>query len=99
MVSLAKEAETEEWWMNAAFYYRAAEFFTLLSDPDKEVLYDQFTNIFYTKAFAVESFERLLVPCEQTHLPAIRVPSALPGCKGTIVIHGGFDSFIEEFTP
>jgi pimeloyl-ACP methyl ester carboxylesterase len=97
MVSLAKEAEAEERWMNAAFYYRAAEFFTLPSDPDKKVLYDQFTNIFYTKTFAVESFERLLVPYEQTHLPAIRVPSALPGCKGTIVMHGGFDSFIEEF--
>jgi pimeloyl-ACP methyl ester carboxylesterase len=97
MISLAKKAETEERWMNAAFYYRAAEFFTLPSDPDKEVLYNQFTDLFYTKAFAGESFERFLVPSEQTHLPAIRVPSAFPVCKGTIIIHGGFDSFIEEF--
>lgn len=97
MVSLAQEAETEERWMNAAFYYRAAEFFTLPSDPDKEVLYNQFADIFYTKAFDGESFERFLVPYEQTHLPVIRIASALHECKGTIVIHGGFDSFIEEF--
>jgi len=49
IVSLAKEAETEERWMNAAFYYRAAEFFTLPSDPDKEMLYYRFINIFYQK--------------------------------------------------
>jgi pimeloyl-ACP methyl ester carboxylesterase len=97
MVSLAQEAETEERWMNAAFYYRAAEFFTMPSDPDKEALYNQFTDIFYTQAFAGESFERVLVPYEQTHLPAICIASALHECKGTIVIHGGFDSFIEEF--
>ena len=97
MVNLAQEAESEQRWMNAAFYYRAAEFFVLPSDPDKEALYNKFTDIFYTKVFAGESFERFLVPYEHTHLPAIRVPSALPECKGTIVIHGGFDSFIEEF--
>ena len=97
MVNLAQEAETEQRWINAAFYFRAAEFFTLPSDPDKEVLYDRFIDIFYQKAFAGEPFERFLVPYEHTHLPAIRVPSAKPACRGTIVIHGGFDSFIEEF--
>ena len=97
MVSLAQEAESEQRWMNAAFYYRAAEFFTLPSDPDKEVLYNRFIDIFYQKVFAGESFKRFLVPYEHTHLPAICIPSALPESKGTIVIHGGFDSFIEEF--
>jgi pimeloyl-ACP methyl ester carboxylesterase len=97
MVSLAKEAETEQRWMNAAFYYRAAEFFTLPSDPDKEGLYTKFIDIFYQKVLAGEPVERYLVPYEHTHLPAIRVPSAKPACKGTIVIHGGFDSYIEEF--
>ncbi len=68
------------------------------SDPDKEALYNQFTDIFYTQAFVPANlFERVLVPYEQTHLPAICIASALPECKGTIVIHGGFDSFIEEF--
>jgi pimeloyl-ACP methyl ester carboxylesterase len=97
MIQLAQEAESEQRWMNAAFYYRAAEFFTLPSDPDKEVLYDRFIDIFYHKACAGEPVERFLVPYEHTHLPAIRVASAQPACRGTIVIHGGFDSFIEEF--
>ncbi len=35
MTELAGNAEAEERWMNAAFYYRAAEFFTPPSDPDK----------------------------------------------------------------
>jgi len=83
--------------MNAAFYYRAAEFFKLPSDPDKESLYDRFVDIFYQKAFVGETFERFLVPYEHTHLPVIRVPSTKPACSGTIVIHGGFDSYIEEF--
>lgn len=97
MVTHAKEAESEQRWLNAAFYYRAAEFFTLPSDPDKEALYDHFIDIFYHKACAGEPPERFLIPYENSHLPAIRVPSAQPVRKGTIVIHGGFDSFIEDF--
>jgi len=97
MVSLAQEAESEQRWTNAAFYYRAAEFFTLPSDPDKETLYDRFIDIFYQKACAGEPVERFLIPYEHAHLPAIRIASALPASRSTIVIHGGFDSFIEEF--
>ena len=97
MVNLAQEAEAEQRWMNAAFYYRAVEFFTLPSDPDKEELYDRFIDIFYLKAVVREPVECFLVPYEHAHLPAIRVPSAQPASRGTIVIHGGFDSFIEEF--
>src|SRR5665647_1357315 len=42
-------------------------------------------------------FIRRSVKENLAHLPAIRVPSAQPDSRGTIVIHGGFDSFIEEF--
>ena len=97
MVSLAQDTESEQRWMNAAFYYRAAEFFTQPSDPDKEGLYTRFIDIFYQKVSAGEAIERFLVPYEHAHLPAIRVPSTHPAKRGTIVIHGGFDSFIEEF--
>jgi pimeloyl-ACP methyl ester carboxylesterase len=97
MTALAQEACSEQRWMNAAFYYRAAEFFTLPSDPDKESLYDTFIDIFYQKVCAGEPHERLRIPFDHTCLPAIRVPSSRSECRGTIVIHGGFDSFIEEF--
>jgi hypothetical protein len=69
MVNLAQEAGSGHRWMNAAFYYRAAEFFTLPSDPDKEVLYSQFTDIFYNKAFAGDPFKRFPVQYEQIHSP------------------------------
>jgi pimeloyl-ACP methyl ester carboxylesterase len=93
----AMRAEAEERWVNAAFHCRAAEFFTLPSDPDKERLYDRYLDLVYHRAFAGEPIERHRVPYEGTFIPALRIPSASDPAKGTIVIHGGFDSFIEEF--
>ena len=97
MTGLAEKAVSEERWINAAFYYRAAEFFVLACDPDKEVLYDRFSDLFYNKAFVSEPIERQAVPYEGTYIPALHIPSARTPEKGTIVIHGGFDSFIEEW--
>ena len=96
MLKLAETAVAEDRMMNAAFYYRAAEFYTLTSDPDKEPLYDKFIDLFY-RAFAIDGIERLKVPYQGTYLPAIRIPSTNTEKKGVIVMHGGFDSFIEEF--
>lgn len=97
MTDLAEKAESEKRWINAAFYYRAAEFFVLASDPDKELLYKRFSDMFYTKAFAGEPIERRWVPYEGSILPALRIPTAQEPAKGSVVIHGGFDSFIEEW--
>ncbi|OPY32856.1 MAG: Alpha/beta hydrolase family protein [Methanoregula sp. PtaU1.Bin006] len=97
MTHLADTAAAEGRWINAAFYERAAEFFVLPSDPDKEILYDRFSDLFYNKAFAGEPIERHGVPYGGTFLPALRVPAAPGPAKGSIVIHGGFDSFIEEW--
>ena len=95
MLKLAERAVAEDRLMNAAFYFRAAEFYALSDDPDKEVLYDKFTDLFY-QVFQHDEIERFKVPYNDAHLPAIRV-SADGEKKGTIVMHGGFDSFIEEF--
>ena len=96
MLKLAEKAVNEDRLMNAAFYYRAAEFYTLLGDPDKEPLYDKFVDLFY-RAFKGEGIERFGVPYRDGYLPAIRLlPTDAPK-KGVIVMHGGFDSFIEEF--
>lgn len=97
MISQAEIALKEGRIMNGAFYYRAAEFFTLPSDPDKLKLYNQFTDLFYGTVFAEDQMERAIVPFEKDFLSALKVPSRLPDVKGYIVIHGGFDSFIEEF--
>ena len=98
MLKLAEKAVADDRLMNAAFYYRAAEFYTLMGDPDKEPLYDKFIDLFY-RAFKNNEIERSKVPYQDAYLPAIRISPTNAEKKGTIVMHGGFDSFIEEFTP
>jgi hypothetical protein len=97
LVRLADNALSEGRGINAAFYYRAAEFFTHPADPDKQALYDKFTDLFYNQLFANEPFERHKVPYGNAYLPALKVSMQAEAKLGTIVIHGGFDSFIEEF--
>ncbi|MBP2028596.1 pimeloyl-ACP methyl ester carboxylesterase [Acetoanaerobium pronyense] len=97
MIRQAEKALAEGRTMNGAFYYRAAEFFTLPSDPDKLKLYDKFIDLFYNNVFANDDIERVLVPYEDGYLSSMKVPSRMDTTKGQIVIHGGFDSFIEEF--
>ncbi len=95
MIKIAQKAESENRLISAAFYYRAAEFFVLPTDPDKEVLYDKFIDLFNT-AFKKDNIERVTVPYEDTFLPAFRLaPYKIK--KGTMVMFGGFDSYIEEF--
>lgn len=95
MMRLATEALAADRLMNAAFYYRAAEFYTFPDDPDKQPLYDRFSELFY-RAFAEHGIERIQVPYGKSHLPAMAVgPDGNP--KGHIILHGGYDSFIEEF--
>jgi pimeloyl-ACP methyl ester carboxylesterase len=96
MLRLAEKAVAEDRLMNAAFYYRAAEFYTLWGDPDKEPLYDKFIDLLY-QAFKNDGIERLKVPYQDAYLPVIRITTTNAEKKGTIVMHGGFDSFIEEF--
>ena len=95
MIKLAKKALKEERLINAAFYYRAAEFYTFSNDPDKEILYDKFCDLFYN-IFQNEGLERFKVPYQDGFLPVIKT-SPDGESKGTIVLHGGFDSYIEEF--
>ena len=97
MVRQAEKALYENRILNATFYYRAAEFFTQPSDPDKKLLYDKFRDMFYNKAFASENIERFKIPYLSSFLPAIRIISKNKKAIGSIVIHGGFDSYMEEF--
>lgn len=97
MVRQAEKAVSEDRQMNAAYYYRGAEFFVLPSDPDKIKLYDKFIDLFYNTVFAEDKIQSVLIPYENKYLPAIYVRAIGDSVKGTIVIHGGFDSFIEEF--
>jgi alpha-beta hydrolase superfamily lysophospholipase len=95
MLKLAQIAVSEGRLINAAYYYRAAELFTTREDPDKEHLYNKFIDHFY-KAFQDDEIKNFEVPYNDTFLPAIRTQPANTEKKGTVVLHGGFDSFIEE---
>lgn len=95
MLRLAEKAVAEDRLMNAAFYYRAAEFYTTSNDPEKKALYDKFIDLFY-KVFEHDEIQRYKVPYEGAYLPVLRTSSA-SARKGTVVLHGGFDSFIEEW--
>jgi len=95
MIRIADRALSENRLMNAAIYYRSAEFFTLPEDLDKELLYDKFSELFY-RAFEEDKIKIFKVPYENSYLPAIKVSPAREK-KGTILLHGGFDSFLEEW--
>jgi len=95
MLKLAEKAVEENMLVRATFYYRAAEFYLLTETPEKALLYEKFSNLFY-QAIQNDNIQRFKVPYDEAFLPVIRVPS-IGMKKSTVVMHGGFDSFIEEF--
>jgi pimeloyl-ACP methyl ester carboxylesterase len=94
-INLADKAIKENRLKNAAFYYRAAEFLTDPSDQDKSSLYKKFYDAFY-KGFSDEPIKRYKIKYGNAFIPAMKL-SYTQNPKGVILIHGGFDSFIEEF--
>lgn len=97
MKRLAETALNKKELLKAAFYFRAAEFYTFPDDNEKDILYDKFSELFY-EFFKNDNIEKLKIPYDTSFLHIIRIlPTNNKKCKGTILLHGGFDSFIEEF--
>jgi len=99
-LALAEEALSEDRTQHAAAYLRAAEFFMAKGDPDKAAAYERQTKLFqeiYADDFATGRVRTEEVPYQGGHLPAwhLAVPDEVKS-KGTIVVHGGFDSYAEE---
>jgi pimeloyl-ACP methyl ester carboxylesterase len=96
MLALADEKVAAGVLLDAAYYVRAAEFFMLPGDPDKRTAYDRFRALIdgHYPDLAAHRHE---VPYDGVALPAYRF--APPAPRSTVVIFGGFDSFIEEFLP
>lgn len=95
MTRFAERAEQEGRLLNAAIYYRSSEFYTTHDHVRKETIYDKFSEVFY-KAVSEEPFKREMIPYEIGKIPVIRF-EAIGQKKGTILLHGGFDSFVEEW--
>lgn len=90
----AERAEAEERYANAAFYYRAAEFFMLVEDTKKKVAYAKFLENHNKVDWDVQ-YKRVAVPYANGHLPAL-VVDPVGEFVDTLLVHGGFDSFAEE---
>jgi pimeloyl-ACP methyl ester carboxylesterase len=82
--------------LRSAFCLRAAEFLADPNGEDRKSLYDQFLERF-NRATAEGGYQRHQIPYRGAHLPAMDYPAAGDESRGTLVIHGGFDSFQEEF--
>ena len=101
LIQLGDNAMQEERTGNAIAYYRMSEFFMYDGDPDKRKYYELATKLFYE--YYADYFEgddprieRYDVPYENVKLPVMHVkPSG--ESKGKILIHGGNDSYFEEF--
>ena len=99
--ALGDEAITEERVGNAIAYYRMSEFFMYDGDPDKKKYYEKATDLFYQyygDYFEGENprIKRFSVPYKNVELPVMHaMPEGIS--KGTILIHGGNDSYFEEF--
>ena len=96
MVDLAENAEKEGRLVNAMIYYRGAEFYISHNDSDKLKFYDKFIELFY-KIFEKDGIMSYKIPYDGSFLHALKVPVIDNKKKGIILMHGGFDSFIEEF--
>lgn len=91
MLEAGKEIKKYEDWKR----YRSAEFFSIPGDPDNELLYDKFVDLFYN-VVKVDYIQRYKIPYNGSYLPAIKI-SPVGEKKGTILLHGGMDSFLEEW--
>ncbi len=93
--ALSSDAERAGRLANAASYLRIAEFFTPPRSPDKAARYRRYRALF-DAAFAATGVARHEVPYGGSTLPAYRL-AADGSSRGTVLVHGGFDSLIEEF--
>lgn len=104
LTGLGDRAVQENRMENAIAYYRMSEFFMYDGDPDKKKYYMLATEMFYdyyreyfqetdTKAPTVEQYQVLY---EDILLPVMHV-TPKGQSKGTLLLHGGNDSYYEEF--
>ena len=94
-LTLAKTAEKEKRYLDAASYYHGAEFYLPAGDV-RNGLYDDFARNWALGMKGNKAYERIEVPYPGGNLPGFRIQA-----KGkeisTFIFNGGYDSFVEEF--
>ena len=98
-VALAESASKNGHLLRSGFYWRSAEFFMMIDDPDRKTAREKFLAAIRS-VYGAELGERYSVPYTDGKisgfLPAYRCRRSR--VKGTIVLFGGFDSYTEELT-
>lgn len=98
LICWGDKALAENRMENAIGYYRMTEFFMSDEDADKVTYYKKAVELFYShyeRYFSDKTVEKLSVPFEDTALPVLYAKSQAKK-KGTILFHGGNDSYYEE---
>lgn len=93
---LSKQSLQQERPLAAAYYLRTAEFFVWADDPQKHPMRDRFIQLMH-QCYGIRDNEQYQIPYETGFLPAYRFTPPQP--KATLVLFGGYDSYIEEFFP
>lgn len=86
--------------IRAGYYYRAAEFFMWRSNPKKKPIREKFLKL-VREGYGITEQQRHLVPYQDGKINGF-LPAYLFECsepKGTLVIMGGGDSYVEEWLP
>jgi pimeloyl-ACP methyl ester carboxylesterase len=94
--ALSIEAERTGRVRSAASYARLAEFFTPPRSADKLARYRRYRQLF-DAGFGDSGAVRHNVAYQDGALPAYKYPAIGGPTRGTVLVHGGFDSLIEEF--
>jgi len=99
-LALADKALSEGRILHAAYYFRSAEFFMRGADPAKTPTRQKFLSLLW-EWYKIDPSNRLEIPYMDGEIKGMLPVYIFPHdqSRGTIVIHGGFDSYIEEFFP
>lgn len=99
-LNLGEAAISQGRILPGAYHLRAAEFFMFPGDPNKKTTRGRFVELVLAE-HGLSLQDRQLVPYEGGFLPAYRFtppnPKGTP--RGTIVLFGGYDSYVEEWLP
>lgn len=104
LMELGSRALAEDRTANAIAYYRMAEFYMSDDDPDalrcynksRELFYAYYADFFSPPAGDAPAVEQLEVPYETITLPVMHA-APTGEKKGVFIVHGGNDSYYEEF--
>jgi pimeloyl-ACP methyl ester carboxylesterase len=95
-MTLGGKALAEGRPFHAALHFRSAEFYMTSDDPRKQATRARMLPLLRAESGVDESARRW-VPFEAAQLPAWHFVTERS--KGTFVVFGGFDSYVEEFFP